>query len=539
MAEQTSKLIQHIGIVAGICKEVKLIEEIDKQIPKEKRSVSVGQAVQAMILNALGLSGRALYLTKRYYVNRPVEKLIGERVSAEQLNDASLGTALDAIYEYGITELFFNVSSQILKRQGIETKFAHLDSTTFSLHGEYNSDLGEDELIEGVIQITRGYSKDNNPQLNQVVAQLISANKSSIPLWIEALSGNSNDKKSFRKTVKQFQKQFNKESMPYIVMDAAFYSKENIIACSDIKWVTRVPEILKEVKELYQRVELEEFTESKQKGYAYYSISNDYGGIKQRWLIVYSGKSYERQIKTFEKDLKKNIEKNAIALKHLRNKAFACEEDAVKDGMRFNKKLKYQVLNYQIIRKDRYGKKGRPVKDQEIVESEWFIEGTLQDDLERIERDRKKKGLFIIATNEMDTDVLSEEQLLEVYKDQGVSVERGFRFLKDPVFYAESLYLKKPERIMALIMVMTLSLLMYSLAERKIRASLAEKNIWIWDQKNKPTYKPTIRWIFMIFEDVLLHYESRGGPAKPMNIREEHIRVLNALGPIYEKIYFL
>ena len=44
--------------------------------------------------------------------------------------------------------------------------------------------------------------------------------------------------------------------------------------------------------------------------------------------------------------------------------------------------------------------------------------------------------------------------MLENYTDQGVSVERGFRFLKDPLFFADSLFLKKPERIMALMMIM-------------------------------------------------------------------------------------
>ena len=42
-------------------------------------------------------------------------------LKARDLHDASLGTALDAIYDYGITELFFEVSSQILKQQGIDT----------------------------------------------------------------------------------------------------------------------------------------------------------------------------------------------------------------------------------------------------------------------------------------------------------------------------------------------------------------------------------------------------------------------------------
>jgi transposase len=134
------------------------------------------------------------------------------------------------------------VASKILKDQGIDTRFAHLDSTTFSLHGEYNSD--DVDIPEGVIHITKGYSKDNAPDLNQVVLQLISANRSSIPVWIEALSGNTSDKKSFKKTIKKFQQQFRKEEMPFIVMDSAFYSAQNIVECADMKWVSWVPETL-------------------------------------------------------------------------------------------------------------------------------------------------------------------------------------------------------------------------------------------------------------------------------------------------------
>ena len=223
-----SKLIQHLGIVGGICNESHLAELIDRQIEQKRRKVSVGQAVQAMILNALGFTGRALYLTPRFYASRPVDVLVGEGIQSGDLHDSSLGTALDAIYEYGITELFYTVAQNMLARYGISTRFSHLDSTTFSLHGVYNSEEEQADIDEGVIHITKGFSKDNAPELNQVVLQLICAHKSSIPLWIEALSGDSSDKKSFRETLREFQKQFDRESMPYVVMDSAFYSQQNL-----------------------------------------------------------------------------------------------------------------------------------------------------------------------------------------------------------------------------------------------------------------------------------------------------------------------
>jgi transposase len=263
--------------------------------------------------------------------------------------------------------------------------------------------------------------------------------------------------------------------------------------------------------------------------------------VRQRWLIIRSEQAHQREIHTFEKTLVKQQDRNAKDLKHLRNQAFACEADAQKAARKFGSKLRYQRLTWTVDRRERYATKGRPARDAVPDTVEWYIDGTLHDDVEAIDEAKQRKGMFVIATNELDTEMLTDRQLLEVYKDQSVTVERGFRFLKDPMFYAESLYLKSPKRIMALIMVMTLSLLMYALAERRIRSALLEADAHIWDQKEKPTQRPTVRWVFMIFEDVLLLYTTRGEVTRktPANLREEHRIVLECLGPVYQKMYFL
>ena len=91
-SKHEGKLIQHLGIISGICNECRLTDLIDRNIEQKRRKVSVGQAVQAMILNALGFTGRALYLTPRFYKNRPVDILVGKGLQARDLNDCSLGT---------------------------------------------------------------------------------------------------------------------------------------------------------------------------------------------------------------------------------------------------------------------------------------------------------------------------------------------------------------------------------------------------------------------------------------------------------------
>ncbi len=60
---------------------------------------------------------------------------------------------------------------------------------------------------------------------------------------------------------------------------------------------------------------------------------------------------------------------------------------------------------------------------------------------------------------------LSNDKILSEYKAQQ-SCERGFAFLKDPLFFADSIFLKSPERIESMAMIMGLCLLVYTLAQR-------------------------------------------------------------------------
>jgi transposase len=72
----------------------------------------------------------------------------------------------------------------------------------------------------------------------------------------------------------------------------------------------------------------------------------------------------------------------------------------------------------------------------------------------------ERKSGFILATNQLDGQALSDDDLIAAYQDQH-PVERGFRFLKDPLFRASTLFLKLPQCVMALMM-MTLCLLVYA-----------------------------------------------------------------------------
>lgn len=234
--------IDHLGIVAGVCQEISLIEQIDEQVKASERKVSCGKGTQAMILNALGFVGWAFYLTPEYFDNKPVDLLIGPGLCAADFTDDTLARCLDDLYEAGVTEVFYKVAAKAMQVYGIKSKFVHLDSSSFHLHGAYDRQEPEQEAVT----ITYGYSKDHRPDLKQVVVQLITSHKSALPAWFEALSGNSNDKKTFTATMNAYYKQFNTSERTYLVMDSAGFPEGSVKAAQEqeVYWLTRVPETL-------------------------------------------------------------------------------------------------------------------------------------------------------------------------------------------------------------------------------------------------------------------------------------------------------
>ena len=77
--------------------------------------------------------------------------------------------------------------------------------------------------------------------------------------------------------------------------------------------------------------------------------------------------------------------------------------------------------------------------------------------------------------------------------------ERGVRFLKAPRLLASARYLNQPERIMALLMVMTVCWLVYAALEYRMRNALKDHGATLPNQKGQPVQNPTARWVFQYF----------------------------------------
>ena len=190
----------------------------------------------------------------------------------------------------------------------------------------------------------------------------------------------------------------------------------------------------------------------------------------------------------------------------------------------------------------KYARAGRPTATDEPEIVGYCLTGDIMVVSSNLEEAKRTLGKFIVATNQTDAEKLSTKAMLEHYTQQGFSVERGFRFLKDPMFFAHSLFLKRPERVMALIMIMGLALLIYSLAERQLRKALVENKETIPDQKGKPTETPTMRRIFQMFEGIdllLVWQEDQLISRQVLNLRPVHLQILRLLGNSVQNCYLI
>lgn len=258
--------------------------------------------------------------------------------------------------------------------------------------------------------------------------------------------------------------------------------------------------------------------------------------------MVYSEAAFQRELESLGKAQARELAQAEKEWRKLCQPEYQCQADAETAVQRFNQRWKYHRATSQVEPVTKYAHPGRPATATEPDIVAYRLIGTISASAEALETAQKSLGKFIIATNQLDVERLSSQAMLEHYTAQSVSVERGFRFLKDPLFFAHSLFLKKPERIMALVMIMTLSLLIYALAERQLRQALTENNQTILDQKGKPTQVPTIRWVFQLFEglDVLTIWQNDQVLMRQLlNLRPIHTQVLRLFGKPVQYCYFL
>jgi transposase len=120
MESNSIKGLDHLGLVAGMNKELGIAKLIDKALPEQcdDKLTSFGQLVEAMILNGLGFVGRTLHMYQQYFKERPIERPIGKGIKAEYINVDALGRCLDKFYETGVSDIYQTLSASVFEHLG-------------------------------------------------------------------------------------------------------------------------------------------------------------------------------------------------------------------------------------------------------------------------------------------------------------------------------------------------------------------------------------------------------------------------------------
>jgi len=531
IAQVESFDVGHLGIVAGIADEIGVVEAINRAVGRhEQEVVSAGVAVKAMLLNGLGFVSAPLYLFQEFFVGKATEHLLGTGIRAAQLNDDKLGRVLDKLYAADLTQVFVTVALQAARRYGVRLGSLHADTSSFSVHGAY--DQAGEELP--AIRISHGYSREHRPDLKQFMVDLICSGDGDVPVYFRAGDGNESDKAVLARLIRQFQAQVDVDAL--FVADSALYSADNLQALQGLRWLTRVPHTVQEAQDQLRAVDEASFQDSGLAGYRLAEGQSEYGGIRQRWLIVESQAAQERARAALQQRLRQQEQALSKALRTLRRRRFRCEADAQQAAATFAQPLRYHRLReLRLIPRKRYRTPGRPRPDTP-TDLHYQVEAQLVVDQPAVDEALRRAGRFILASNVLDHAQYSNDQLLAEYKAQQAA-ERGFRFLRDPLFFTSSVFLKTPQRIAALAMVLALCLLLYSLGQRLLRQHLAQSQATIRHQTGKPTARPTLRWVFQLFQAV--HLLIIDGVMRLSNLSAERQRILSFLTPCCQKYYLL
>jgi transposase len=503
------------SLIKKFCDEIDLVAKINHAItfdPKQWK-VSPGHHILALVINTL--TGRdPLYRVERYYETQDVEVLFGAGVTAHDFNNDAIGRTLDRLHAANPKALMTSITLESLLTEDKPLIFAHADTTSKSLQGAYNH-----EKKDGVVHITRGYSKDNHPDLKQIMFGLITSQGT--PLFGNVDHGNQDDPTWNADRLEDMFNELTPAQLAKIVYvaDSKFFSKDNVLKAhggnNSLKFITLVSEqhsirsqaietVLKspdmtDIGRLSPKLDASEYKIQEWK--------QTFHGVDLRLVVVHSTQLFQTKKATFERALHKEKEKLEKEGADMEKKMFSCETDAKKAWKEWQKAHKKSLfpVECRIETTTRPAKRevpGRPKKsEQPKMETVYSLHIDIAPVPPEVMAEKEKQmGYFVLATNVLDQEQLPTEEVLREYKEQS-SVELRFKFLKDPAF-VDALFLNTPERIEALGYVLLIALFIYATMEKRLRLALEQSNIRLQPVRGHYTNKPTARTILLLLENV-------------------------------------
>src|SRR5215467_1691149 len=229
-------------------------------------------------------------------------------------------------------------------------------------------------------------------------------------------------------------------------------------------------------------------------------------GKSYRAVVVYSSSQDQRRQQHLERELQASHATLKAAVCEAARQEYFCHADAEAAAAKLRAlPSPYHRVEVRVEAHPKYGP-GRPSATQpRVVKAlRYGLQITLYERAAVIARKRQETSCFVLLTNVPTAGEMGHRarDVLRAYKEQH-GIEQNYGFLKDPLI-VNSLFLKKPERIEALGLVLLLALLLWRLVERTlpVHVETTGQRLTGWDKK--ATQKPTAFMMMTKFAAVLV-----------------------------------
>jgi transposase len=513
------KRVDHLPLVGAMLRELAVQETLDALIPPHERNeVTVGECVEALVLTIL-TGEHALSRVAQTLAGYDLEVIFQRSMDAAHFHDNRLGRALDALWTAGLDRLYGAVISQAISRYALDLARLHTDATSLKLYGAYARD--EDE--EGPL-ITYGYSRDHRPDLKQLLFGL-TVTAEGVPVWGHITDGNQSDSPEHRFHITQLRQHLPDLGEPLLVADSKFFAGETmaLAAAHRFCFVTLVPQTvglrqalveapaLKALPLLWARPGRRQGETEHYRGasvvrpYRWKTAAGEVQELPLRFLVVES--TQLAKAKAPRRAAAQQTEGSMLAELQLRwqRRTFACEADAHQAASLCLRELHVHShhLTYTVSAEWVPAKRttrGRPPKDAPRPRRRvWRVTWQVQEATEAIGLRAQREGRFVLATNVLEVQHLSDAELLRAYKGQPAA-ELSFKWAKNPAAIAP-IFLQTPTRIAVLGCLYLIALLVYTLVERHVRKRLADLGETLPDRP-APSQRPTARTVFYLMRNI-------------------------------------
>jgi transposase len=437
--------------------------------------LSHGLRAKALLINML-TDRKALYKVQEFYEDHDIEVLLGEGITPDALNDDALGRTLEAIHRAGIDGILTEAALSALEFARVPLDRLHADTTSLSFYGSYSGDRKGCAL-----QITHGYPKDHRPDLKQVVFGLVTAG--GIPVVARPENGNLDDRTWNAATMARLVERLPAEKLEkaLYIADSAAVTKKNLKLFKEyrIRFVSRLPGTFAEYGKIRRRAlershaweEVGRLTERKDgTTYRVQSFHRELAGERYRFIAVQSSTLDARKEKQLQTELERESEGYTAAAAQEARRTYSCREDAERAAEALVRSLGgFHTVTVETVEEIQVLKRptrGRPRKDAPPPPTRVVYKNRVTvhpPSPEAMEEARQAASMFVLITNVLDGQRLSNADVLRAYREQH-EVEGRFRFLKSPYFVGP-VYLQNIDRVEAFGCLMLMATILYATFE--------------------------------------------------------------------------